>query len=424
VPLASPSTRAERQRAPKSIRTPRTLPERAESSRDTSLHAWEPRVVCTACGRPASVCLCAQIVPVTTRTRVVILQHPRESGVPINTARLAELALPNSERHVGVEFGASARVQASLANADAPAILLFPGPGARDLAVERPPHPVTLVVLDGTWWQAQKLLKRNPELLSLPRYALAPATPSRYRIRREPAEHCVSTIEAIVQALVALEGRADARALLRPFDAMVEHQLRFAAETRAQRHLAKNRGTKPRRFPAVLRERAAELVVGYGETNAWPRGTPLGDAAEVVHLVLERVASGERFEAFVAPRRPLSPSFSHHTALADTDVLGAESFASFRTRLDAYLRPTDVLGSWGYFWCQSLAREGVRLPELFDLRVAARQHLRERTGDVLACAEKLGAPVTVWARGRTGRRAAGAVAVAQALLRRVTGIET
>jgi DTW domain-containing protein YfiP len=376
-------------------------------------------VVCAACGRPASVCLCAEIVPVVTQTRVVILQHPRESGVPINTARLAELALPNSERHVGVEFGASARVREALGNADAPPILLFPGPGARDLAVERPPHPVTLVVLDGTWWQAQKLLKRNPDLLRLPRYALAPAAPSRYRIRREPAEHCVSTIEAIVQALVALEGRADARALLRPFDAMVEHQLRFAAETRTQRHLAKNRGTKPRRFPAVLRERAADLVVGYGETNAWPRGTPLGDAAEVVHLVLERVASGERFEAFIAPRRPLSPSFSHHTALADADVLGAESFAAFSTRLAAYLRPSDVVGSWGYFWCQSLAREGVSLPELFDLRVAARQHLRERTGDVLACADKLGAPAAVWARGRTGRRAAGAVAVARALLHRV-----
>ena len=30
-----------------------------------------------------------------------------------------------------------------------------------DLAVERPAGPITLVVVDGTWWQARKLLKRN-----------------------------------------------------------------------------------------------------------------------------------------------------------------------------------------------------------------------------------------------------------------------
>jgi DTW domain-containing protein YfiP len=383
---------------------------------------FEPRVVCTACGRPASVCLCAEFVRVATRTRVVILQHPRESIVPIGTARLAELALPNSERHVGVEFGESRAVKAALANPAAPPILLFPGPGARDLAREPPAGPVTLVVLDGTWWQAQKLLKKNPDLLRLPRYSLAPEVPSRYRIRREPAAHCVSTIEAIVEALVALEGGDGVRALLRPFDAMVEQQLRFASEERARRHLARPRAAKRQRFPAALGERSADLVIGYGETNAWPRGSPLGDASEVVHLALERVVSGERFEAFIAPRRPLSPSFSHHTGLSDGDVLGAPTFDAFVARLGAFLRPTDLLGGWGYFWSHALAREGVALPELVDLRALAREHLDERTGDVLECAAKLGEPPPVaWARGRTGRRAAGATAVARALVRSAGG---
>lgn len=345
--------------------------------------------------------------------------------MPINTARIAELALPNSERHVGVEFGELLRLRELLADQAAPPVLLYPGPGARDLALEPPAGPITLVVLDGTWWQAQKLLKKNPELARLPRYGLAPSSPSRYRIRREPAVHCVSTIEAIVQALVALEGDGAVRELLRPFDAMVEHQLRFASERRAQRHLAHGRGPKPRRVPAALGERAADLVVGYGETNAWPRGTPLGDAAEVVHLVLERVVSGERFEAFIAPRRPLSPSFAHHTGLRDEDVLGAASFDVFAERLGAFLRPTDLLGGWGYFWSEALAREGLKLPELFDLRAAAREHLTERTGDVLACAEKLGERTPLaWAPGRTGRRAAGAVAVARALMRVKNAPET
>src|SRR5688572_27092707 len=165
-----------------------------------------------------------------------MLQHPRESGVPIGTARLVELAFTNSERHVGVDFGDSARVSALLDAPGTTPILLYPGRDARDLEREAPAGPVTLFVVDGTWWQASKILKRNPWLLRLPRYALNPRALSRYRIRREPAPHCVSTIEAVVDAIVALEGpESGARAALAPFEAMVEHQLRFAAETQARR---------------------------------------------------------------------------------------------------------------------------------------------------------------------------------------------
>jgi tRNA-uridine aminocarboxypropyltransferase len=388
------------------------------------------RAMCSDCGRPESVCLCAALVRVTTRTRVVILQHPRESNVPINTARIAERALPNSERHVGVEFGASDPVRAAVANAEAPAILLYPGPGARDLERDPPAGPVTLTVIDGTWWQAHKLFKKNPFLAALPRYALDTGTPSRYRIRKEPAAHCVSTIEAIVSALRVLErggaggfdgAETDGRgvdALLDPFDTMVEHQLRFAAERHAERHVTKKKTAKPYRPLAALFARAADLVVGYGEANAWPRDTPLGQGAEIVHFAAERVVSGERFEAFIAPRRPLSPSFAHHTGVAESAVAAAASWGEFLERWQAFARPTDVLGGWGHYWAEALRGEGLDLPEQLDLRDLARRHLRERTGDVEDCARKLGEPLPApWTPGRTGRRAAGAVAVARALIR-------
>src|SRR6187399_1550368 len=100
------------------------------------------RAMCLDCGRPSSVCLCGALVKVPTKTRVVILQHPRESDVPINTARIAELALPNSERHVGVEFADSRAVRRALSRPEAPAVLLYPGPNARDLEREPPSGPV------------------------------------------------------------------------------------------------------------------------------------------------------------------------------------------------------------------------------------------------------------------------------------------
>jgi DTW domain-containing protein len=386
-----------------------------ESARVSAL----PRVVCSGCARPSSVCVCSELVRVPTRTRVVILQHPRESSVPIGTARLAELALPNAERHVGVDFSDSPRVRELLADESAPPILLYPGPEARDLAKELPEGPVTLVVLDGTWWQSRKLLKTNPALASLPRYAFEPPEPSRYRIRREPEAHCVSTIEAIAHALAHLEGETTGiRALLKPFDAMVEHQLRFIRAGAEPRHVSRPRSSHKPRYPAALAERAADLVVGYGEANAWPRGTPLGDGAEIVHLVAERVVGGERFEAFVAPRRPLAPSFTHHTGIPPESVISGESFPRFLERWNAFIRPTDILGGWGYFWSEALRREGALMPERIDLRFVARRALRTRPGDVEACAKALGEfPAPAWASGRTGRRGAGIAAVARALLR-------
>jgi DTW domain-containing protein len=377
-----------------------------------------PRRVCAGCSRPSVVCLCSAISSKSTQTRVVILQHPRESDVAINTARLVELQLARAERHVAIKLDEAPALRARLNDPAAPAILLYPGEGARDLALTPPTGPVTLVVLDGTWWQAKKLFQQNPELALLPRYSLSPSAPSRYRIRREPALHCVSTIEAIGEALALLEPAGfDREALLQPFDAMVEHQLHYARVQGSRRHLAyRDRPRKPR-VPKLLGERAGDLVVAYGEANAWRRGSSLPGEAEIVHWVAERLATGERFEALISPRRPLSPSFTLHTRIPPEQVLSGESFAEFKARWSAFVRPSDLLVGWGFYSSERLAAEEVSLPERLDLRTLARRQLRKKTGEVAACAAELGVVVPEpWARGRGGERLSAAVAVTQALL--------
>lgn len=377
-----------------------------------------PRSICNACSRPSVVCLCASIARVPTRTKVVILQHPRESDVPINTARLCELQLEQAERHIGIKLDEVPAFRARLNDPEAPAILLYPGEEAVDLAVQPPPGPVTLVVLDGTWWQAKKLFQQNPELAKLPRYSLSPSAPSRYRIRREPAEHCVSTIEAIGEALSLLEpGGFDRERLLRPFDAMVEHQLHYAQERGERRHLAFRLRPRKPRLPKLLLEREADLVVAYGEANAWPKGSGLGADAEVLHWVAERALTGERFEALLAPRRPLSPSFELHARLSSELVLAGESVERFAQRWSAFVRPQDLLVGWGFYASERLAAEGVALPERLDLRGLARQQLRKKTGEVGACARELGAELPEpWAQGRAGERLTAAAAVTRALV--------
>ena len=82
------------------------------------------RPTCERCRRPAKVCYCRFVEPIETRTRVVILQHPRERDMAIGTARMASLCLPGSELHVGVDWGASPDLARALSDPDRPAYLL------------------------------------------------------------------------------------------------------------------------------------------------------------------------------------------------------------------------------------------------------------------------------------------------------------
>ena len=166
----------------------------------------EPRVVCLRCRRPERVCFCRHLVSIPSRTRVVFLQHPRERNMAIGTARMASLCLPGSELHTGVHWDGSAVIDRATSDLTRPAAVLWPDAGAIDIMTTPPPGPITLVVIDGTWSQAKKIVRSNPGLAALPRYAFVPPSPSEYRIRKEPRDDYVSTIEALVHVLGALEG--------------------------------------------------------------------------------------------------------------------------------------------------------------------------------------------------------------------------
>jgi DTW domain-containing protein YfiP len=351
---------------------------------------------------------------------VVILQHPRERDVPINTARIASLCLPESSVHVGLDFS---RLDA-LADPDRPAALLYPGDDAIDVELHPPQGPITLVVVDGTWWQARKLVRSNPVLAALPRYAFRPDTPSDYRIRKQPSDECVSTIEALVRVLGVLEGDPDRfRGMLAPFHAMVEAQLAFIARGEGHRHVRHKRAAnKPRRTPVpeLLRERFADLVCVHGEANAWKYGTPerATNPEELVQWVACRPATGDIFESFVAPRGSLCPTTPFHTKVDASVLLAGASRESLRDRWSSFLRPTDLVCSWGTYASTLFLGAGADLGAArIDIRRAARVFASASVGTMDAFLARLAlppAPAPI-ATGRAGERLAQLVAITRAL---------
>jgi tRNA-uridine aminocarboxypropyltransferase len=164
---------------------------------------------CASCHMRSSLCLCALVPRLELATRVVVLQHQRETYATTNTARLARLALPNSETRIRGLPGAPPASGGLAAEAPGELLVLYPDARAEVLderlgaAVGR---PVTLVVLDGSWRQAGRMIRREPGLEGARLVKLATPRPSRYRLRKSTKPDALCTLEAIASALGVLEG--------------------------------------------------------------------------------------------------------------------------------------------------------------------------------------------------------------------------
>jgi DTW domain-containing protein YfiP len=367
------------------------------------------------------VCYCAHLPHLPTRARVVFIQHPRERRVPIGTARMAHLALPNSEFHVGVDFEGDPRIEAL---ADRPGtFLLFPDRGAREVDTLAPGELRTLVVVDGTWPLARKLIKVNATLRRIPTLAFRPERPGNYRIRREPAAHCLSTIEAVCEVFGYLEGDPERfRRMLGAFEAMVDAQLRHkAARTGPSRYRRSvpRRPSPAERIAAELRSFGPRLVLVYAESNALACTSEGERRHELLHLVAVRPAMGERFEALLAPGGELDPTAPHHLELPAEALRAGEDRSTALSRWSAFVRPGDVLAGWGHF-THALVKPHAFDHAYVDLRERTMRAVKRHPRGLDDAPAALGVTRAraIWARGRAGRRIAALDALLTGLLPR------
>jgi DTW domain-containing protein YfiP len=147
-----------------------------------------------------------------TRTRFVFLMHPKEfKQEKAATGRLTHLCLANSEIHCGIGFDNDDAVQALIRDPQNFPVLLYPGPQAVNLthaglpSAEISNRRLVVFLLDATWALGRKMLKLSGTLQRLPRVMFTPSAPSRYVIKQQPHESCLSTLEATHELLLALQ---------------------------------------------------------------------------------------------------------------------------------------------------------------------------------------------------------------------------
>lgn len=147
------------------------------------------------------------------------------------------MALPNAELRVGEHFP---DLEACCRSSGRQPYLLFPGEHAQTLGsdLEIVPDELLLIVPDGTWRKARKILHLNPFVQNLPRLTLPSGAASRYRLRKAPAPGAVSTIEAVVRSLNLLESESCFDPALVPFERLIDDQIAaMGAETYLKNHL-------------------------------------------------------------------------------------------------------------------------------------------------------------------------------------------
>jgi DTW domain-containing protein YfiP len=217
----------------------------------------DQNVECPHCLKPRALCVCERITRIDNKVSLLILQHPQEQDRELGTARLTALHFMDALLKIGLSWPSLTKILGRPVDPQRWAILYLGSVKAaavlpdRDIVVVNKKGNAAdhqdsalreiegIILLDGTWSQAKALWWRNAWMLKCKRVVLGPKRPSRYgKLRREPRNDGLSTIEAAAMLLARLER---------------EPEIETALHASFERLLARYRETRP--VPETRRRR-------------------------------------------------------------------------------------------------------------------------------------------------------------------------
>lgn len=211
------------------------------------LEMAQTRSLCYHCFLNEASCICHDIAIVESPLKVVLLQHIRERHKAIGTEKIVRLSIPGAKTYTGIKFQNQKDLTALLTDQTQQGYLLYPCPEAiiADQVQLNNNRQNFVVAIDETWPHANRIYRENPLLKNLIPITLNTQYTSNYRIRTQPNSLCLSTVEAVVLCLEALEHTPGKyQSLLKTFDRMIDKQCQYIPE-----EFLKNR----KRFRKVLK---------------------------------------------------------------------------------------------------------------------------------------------------------------------------
>lgn len=181
------------------------------------------REECSKCLRPIAACFCPHIAYTQNRTPILILQHPTEKKHPLNTIKIAQMSFSNITVLVGEDFSDSLELKKFMAEHSAH--LIFPTQDSHSAVTPTQKQEIEAIILiDGTWKKAKKIYYQTICLHHLTAIHLDLKSPSIYKIRKEPKEFYLSSLETIVTLLERIEQKSF-QDVLNPMRFQIEYQI-------------------------------------------------------------------------------------------------------------------------------------------------------------------------------------------------------
>ncbi|QEN09536.1 DTW domain-containing protein [Oceanispirochaeta crateris] len=151
------------------------------------------------------------IQPVDPGIKFVILMHPWEAYKQrTGTGRLTSLCLEGSEIIIDKTFDQNRRFKKLIDSPNYFPMVLYPGKEAFtaagfDFENTLKGRRLLVFLIDATWVMARKMMYRSSVLQALPRISFERAYTSRFIIKTQPADYCLSTIESTYYLIKELQ---------------------------------------------------------------------------------------------------------------------------------------------------------------------------------------------------------------------------
>jgi DTW domain-containing protein len=161
---------------------------------------------CNQCGVPVINCICNKFAQVKSNANLWILSTEREFYRPSNTARLLKLINPDStEIFLWERTNRPDKLIEHINDERYETYLLFPAVNDelknRQVEYKKTDKIPAFIIIDGTWKEAGKILRKSDYLKTLPIISLQPGFESEYDLRRGAEDGNLCTIEAAIEVL-------------------------------------------------------------------------------------------------------------------------------------------------------------------------------------------------------------------------------
>ncbi len=182
-------------------------------------------MTCPRCGFQFN-CICDAEPQLQSAADFVLLTHPRECNKDTNTGVLMTRTLPSCRVELWHRTEPPQALLDQIKDERYQAWLVFPADEQHQAIPLTPPnadtdadHPTRLfIILDATWQEARKMVRKSPWLNQLPRVEITPQHASNYALRRNQQQGHLCTCEIGIELLSLLQQHQEALQLQAYFD--------------------------------------------------------------------------------------------------------------------------------------------------------------------------------------------------------------